>query len=146
MMVYVDRVRGASPGTSTSVSLPLPALLCPSIMQREKFAQVLKLSSEFLPHSQHNGRQHSHLGFPLSLAPPGLKPCPSVVAKCGLVVASNQSFYTKISCLELPLLLEVLGILAQMSVNYSAMKQNSPWKGRTDWCGTHSLDRCEGPV
>lgn len=113
MMACVDRVRRASLGTSPSVSLSLLAPLCASTMQREQFAQGLKLPSEFPLHSQHSGRQHSHSGFTPSLALLGLRCCPSL-AKRASVVASNQSFYIKVSCLESPLLLEVLEIVTKL--------------------------------
>lgn len=132
MTAYVDRVRRASLGMNTSVSLCLLAPLCASTMQREQFAQGLKPPSKLPLHSQHSGRQHSHSGFTPSLAPLGLRCCSSL-AKCASVVASNQSFYIKFSCLESPLLLEILEIVAQMSLNCSTMKQNSSWKERTDW-------------
>lgn len=125
------------------VPVPSSPTLCQH-MQREQFAQGLKPPSKLPLHSQHSGRQHSHSGFTPSLAPLGLR-CFSSLAKCASVVASNQSFYIKFSCLESPLLLEILEIVAQMSLNCSTMKQNSSWKEQTD-CGTHSSDGCEGPV
>lgn len=144
MTACVDRVRRASLGRSTSVSLRLLAPLCASTMQRGRFAQGLKPPSKLPLHSQHSGRQHSRSGFTPSLAPLGLRCCSSL-AKRASVVASNQNFYIKFSCLESPLLLGVLEIVAQMSLNCNTMKQNSSWKERTD-CGTHSSDGCEGLV
>lgn len=97
-------------------SFCVPESSSPTLCQHHAKGAVCpgaQTSSEFPLHSQHSGRQHNHSGFTPCLAPLGLRCCPSL-AKRASVVASNQSFYIKVSCLESPLLLEVLEIVTKL--------------------------------